>query len=874
MTAAGSAHLANSEKPDPDLGTTIPVWALALVTVQMWAGAAAGVALGAGAVLASAIALWVLATAVAGWVALHGLVRARVRPVGVAARQVVVVTALVGLLFACTATGLGAARRAARDDAPVAVLAASASVVDVEATITSDPQPVPALFPGTKPSTRVLVEVHLVKQSSQVIVGNGQVDVRGSDPAWAQLKWGDQIRATLRLAPQDRLGPTSARGSAVGAPELIAQAPVPLRAAEAMRAGLRASVAHLPPDAAGLLPGLVLGDTTALPDDLVAAMKLAGLSHLTAVSGANVAIVVATVLACARRLRVRRRYLGWLSLATIIGFVILARPQPSVLRASVTAALAVVALMAGRGVPGGLTPETAAQRLLRAAGWAGAGLRLLLVGTLLLLLVDPWLSLSWGFALSVAATAGLLLLAAPFTTATAQLTERLIRVLDGDPAAEPAPGWWPRLRHAGASVVARLLTVVLAASAVTMAAQVTTAPLITAMGAGISLAALPANLLALPAVPLATVCGVAAAALSPVAPIVAVPIATLGGLAASWIARVARWGAVLPLGKLPWPSGAPGALLLITTSVVGLLAVVVLRRAVRRAAVPRRAVVLSLALVLAAATPLARVGAGAWPPAGTLLLACDVGQGDALVLPVDAAEHEVVVVDVGPDPAALANCLRRVGVTRIRLLVLTHFHVDHIGGLDGVDLPVDGLLVSPFAQPAPGAARVRSWATQHGVPELAAEPGRRSTIGELTLLVLWPQGDPPQEGSPPNNASVVLLAERHGTRMLLCGDVEQYAQEGVLRALERTGAVEVDVLKVAHHGSAQVLPSWTARLHPRAGVISVGRHNRYGHPARSTLAELARVGTLVRRTDTDGDIAVVETNGTLTLANRIDPGAR
>jgi competence protein ComEC len=342
-----------------------------------------------------------------------------------------------------------------------------------------------------------------------------------------------------------------------------------------------------------------------------------------------------------------------------------------------------------------------------------------------------------------------------------------------------------------------------------------------------------------------------ATAVAPVSPTVAELTARVAGIPTAWIVAVARNAAALPHAAVPWPSGVGGAVLLAAGLLVGGL---VLGRAARVAGRPGRLLLLGAA-VLGIALPtllLPAVVRAGWPPPDWVMVACDVGQGDALVL--NAGGGTAVVVDAGPQPGAVDRCLRDLAVRRVALVLLTHLHADHVGGLPGVwrSRPVAALALGPLDEPVEQAARVARWARAAGTVPRRVQVGERGSVGGLNWRVVWPRRIIRGDGSVPNNASVVLIAERDGVRLLLAGDIEPDAQRALLPALDR-----VDVLKVPHHGSAYQEPRLVERTRPRVALISAGADNDYGHPASATLAQLEAAGALVLRTDRQGDLAVV-----------------
>ncbi len=622
---------------------------------------------------------------------------------------------------------------------------------------------------------------------------------------WRSLHLGETVQASGRLSPAEG-DDLAAVYLAHGEPEVLARDGPLLRGAAHVRAGIRTAVAHRPVEPRALVPALVDGDDTGLPERTATDFRTAGLTHLLAVSGTNLTLVVGALLVLARGAGVRARGLVVVGAVGVVGFVLLARPEPSVLRAAVMGSVALV----GMGSNG-------RQRGPRALGLA----------VLVLMLFDPWLAGEVGFALSVLATAGIVFLAPGWRDAMCR--------------------WLPRWAAEALSVP--------------LAAQLACTPPVAAISGQVSLVAVVANLLAAPVVAPATVLGLAAGLLSTAWAPLGRPVGTVATWCADWVIAVAHRSAALPTAAVGWPTGPLP--LLVLTLVCGWLALVLGSLLARRGwAVGTSALLLVIVLV-----PLPTPG---WPPRGWVLVACDVGQGDGLVL--DAGDGAAVVVDAGPDPDLMDGCLRRLGVRRVPLVVLTHFHADHVDGLAGVlrGRRVGAIEVTGLAEPAGGVSEVRRLAADDGVPVRVAAAGEQASVGGLRWQVIAPTGPTPADSeSPPNDASVVLLVESRGIRLLLMGDEETGSQE---RLAEVVGALHVDVLKVAHHGSSKQDPVLLAGLRARLAVISVGRHNDYGHPAPTTLRLLERAGMSVRRTDRDGDVAVVSDHG-LHVVTRPVPGA-
>ncbi|CAN5317312.1 hypothetical protein BH09ACT6_BH09ACT6_02680 [soil metagenome] len=238
------------------------------------------------------------------------------------------------------------------------------------------------------------------------------------------------------------------------------------------------------------------------------------------------------------------------------------------------------------------------------------------------------------------------------------------------------------------------------------------------------------------------------------------------------------------------------------------------------------------------------ISAGSAWPANWQIAACDIGQGDAVV--VHDADR-FALVDVGPDPALLTTCLNRLSITRIDLLVLTHYDLDHVGGLSAVLGRVSVVLLGPPEDSRDAAMADRL--AKSGAEVRHARRGDSGELGALAWNILWPPADTALRG---NDASVTI--EFTGSlRSLFLGDLGEDSQRLVMAAnvLNRE-----DVVKVAHHGSADQSEDFYQAIRATVGLVSVGANNRYGHPTDRLLAILARSGTAAYRTDLLGMIVV------------------
>lgn len=654
--------------------------------------------------------------------------------------------------------------------------------------------------PGSGRTVLARGSVDAVRVGEAVVASSGRVLLVAPAATWSRLLPGQQVTARGSLTPAHSGELIVAVLQIRAPPEAVTEPPWWQRAAQSMRESLReACAAVLGPEEAGLLPGLVVGDTTGVPHRVEEEFLDAGMSHLVAVSGANVAVVCGAVLLLLRLLRVGPRTSAAAAGLVLMGFVILVGYEPSVLRASVMGGVGLLALFLGRS-----------RSAMPALAFAVA----------VLVLVDPAMAVSFGFALSVVATGALVLL---------------------------APVWAAAMRRRGVPPgIAEGL-------AIPLAAFVVTAPIIAGMAGEVSLVTVAANVLAAPVVALATVLGFVAAVTAGVAPWLAQVCVALAGPEAGWLVLVAREAAAIPGAVISWPGGWWGGLL---AAVLCGVVVVLFRYRRFRSLIAALTVAVMVVLV-----PVTVLGPG-WPPSGWTLVACDVGQGDGFAI-ATGDPGRAVVVDTGTELGDIDRCLDRLDVDRVPLLVLSHLHADHIGGLDAVlgGRSVGAIAVGPGRSPEWAWDEVSEIAHRRGVRLVSLTAGQGLRWPRLDLRVIGPRYVAPaaeDSGTDVNNASLVIMATTPAGRVLFTGDVELAAQADLLASGEDLRA---DVLKVPHHGSRYTLPGFVAAVEPRIALISVGAANRYGHPSKATVDALRTAGATVVRTDKNGDTAIVAGHG-------------
>ncbi len=578
----------------------------------------------------------------------------------------------------------------------------------------------------------------------------------------------------------------------------LAEANFLQRLSAKIRDAFRKTAQSVGGESGALIPGLVIGDTSLESQGFVTDMRRVGLSHLTAVSGANFAIIAAFLLWLSQWIfkKVRSRLI--LTSAVLIGFIFLVRPSPSVLRASVMSAVILIAK--SRGVKADSVPSL---------GLAISSL----------ILMDPFQAIDPGFALSVAATAGILVLAPKIQS---YISDRF-----------------------GHEKFAEVM-------AIPLSATIMCTPVILAISGLFSLVSIPANILAEPVVAPITIVGFIAAIISPLVPGLSHLLLVIIKPLAQIIVWISNFASDLPVLLLP--KSYLGAAI-----AVGVIALIKLRKWLALG-------ISGCAVLIIILLP------GQWPGKYWQVANCNVGQGDGLV--INLGDSSAIVIDVGPDSKLIDGCLKDLGITKIPLLVLSHFHADHVHGLDGAlaGRRVSNIWVTNYGEPK--SERDTALLLIGNIPSHVASVGERfdfqSAKGAVSISVLWPGktieefAAIPGDGSRINNSSIALLITVGSLRIFSAGDLEPPAQEAMM-AGSKIGAV--DIYKVSHHGSSYQYPPLMSELQPRVALISVGLGNSYGHPAATTVAALAALGTIVMRTDQDGAISV---DGALKIRTKRD----
>lgn len=629
----------------------------------------------------------------------------------------------------------------------------------------------------------------------EIVVRGGQLQSGSTGLVSSRLKLqqGDCLTSVIRLKPTEWYSKYSFEGRLLETDTQIWHSE-----SNAWLNSIRANFSGVKTDSANLVAGLAIGIDQGLSKRFVLDMKTTGLTHLTAVSGANCAIIIGLVWLLLRRVRIMKPIKTVIALLSLFGYVQLVGNQPSVLRAAFMMAVVFVSLEFGRKI------------------WLP---RALLLGSFLLELIDPWMIFDYGFWLSVLATYGLIRL----TPSLASYFEKYL----------------PRSISLGL--------------AATIAAQIWCLPLLTILQGGFTTYSIFANLLVEPIVPIITVLGVLAAASSIVAPTLFDALMQVAAFFANWIVFVAQSLASAPANQLPMPSDLIG-IFIISLFVISLSAAIVQKR---------WGIAIYLAFLLptvwAAGLLKMTVASLSWPQSNWVVVSCNVGQGDALVI---RSQGKVALIDVGREDKPVDECLDRLNVKTIDLLVLTHFDADHAGGISGAikGRQISLALISGFADERPLATFDKQLLKQYAIEQKTGVPNMGGVLGDFRWTIISAMGE---AGEDSNQASLGISFVSKNLEIYTLADLDAEIQCSISN-LYSTGLPTI--VKVAHHGSADQCSLLYENLNPTIALISVGKGNGYGHPTKSALDMLSNLNVATFRTDELGSLSITQNPQSLALS--------
>jgi competence protein ComEC len=620
------------------------------------------------------------------------------------------------------------------------------------------------------------------------------------DDLRSTLKVGQRFEGAFRLKPSHRDSPKFALAQ-TGALTMLAPKVSWL---DTVRSNFTLTAKSITPDSGALVAGLAIGDDSALSGQMLTRMKTLSLTHLTAVSGANCAIVIGGVFLLLKRAGSRRFTTLSLSLLALALYVAVVGFEPSVIRAAVMAAVVLLCAFAGRRMP----PTVA-------LSWA----------VILVLSLWPGMVTSLGLWLSVVATAAILLI---------------------------APAIYKKLS-------ARMPASLALGLAVVVSAQLWCLPMLVNLSGGLPTYSILANLLAEPLVAPITVLGILALVVAMLLP----PLAAL----LYWLASFAAYGielisnlALLPAATIWWPEGALGVSLMVVT--VAALSFMIISR-MRRQAITAIALV-ALSFVSFSGSAVAR--SQNWPGNDWQVVSCDVGQGDATVIR-SSNQTMLIDVGREPEPIAQCLEALGVNQVDVLLLThFDADHVGGLAGvLERAQ--VRQALISPFDDDRPQVAVALDQLDSANVSVSTAEVGDQGTLGAAEWIVVAPEPRA-AGAEDSNDASVILRVETSQWLLLAFADAGERAQMRTVRlrnSLLNRSAGKPLIVKVSHHGSADQYAELFEDLRPEVALFSVGESNSYGHPTKRAIEIFEKAGSAIFRTDQQGAVALTFVDGSLNV---------
>ena len=582
--------------------------------------------------------------------------------------------------------------------------------------------------------------------------------------------------------------------------DVIARASPWDEACARLRARVRAAVGAAiatDPEAAAIVTAILIGDRAGLSEDLERRLQRAGTYHVIAISGGNIALFAMLAWGLARALIAARRPSIVSAMTMIAAYGLLVGAGASVGRAVIAALLFLAAALAGHRTP---------------------ALNVLAVVGIVFLVWDPLALADVGFLLSFGATAGILI-------ATPAWLSR----------ADP----WPRAAK-------MTLAVVLA----TVAAEIVLLPIQAAAFHRVTVAGLALNLVAIPAMSVVQIAGMALVLFDAADMRAALGIAAAAARAAAR-ALADSAGLVDLVPALAWRVATPPPWL----SAIYAAACLLLAWRPR----PRLTRGVAAAALLGGAAIAVSAPARAISDSRLRLTMFDVGQAESIVLRFPSGRS--VLVDAAGPPGrfdiadrVLVPALLARGVMRLDALVLTHPDLDHLGGAVGVVADLHPARLLEGVVPARHVERqaLATTAARAGLSIESLRAGGSLLIDGVRINVLHPPPPEWERQRARNDDSLVLEVIFGAVAIILTGDAGEAVEPGVAAALS---PARVRILKAGHHGSrTSTSPAFLDAVRPQAALISAGRGNMYGHPSPVVTDRLHAAGAAVFRTDRDGQI--------------------
>ncbi len=620
----------------------------------------------------------------------------------------------------------------------------------------------------------------------------------------------------------------------------------------------------------GVLRAMLLGDRSFLERSESTDFQKTGVFHVLVVAGLHVGAIAVFLFWIGRALRFTPVWTALTTLTVLFAYVAVVEQRPPVIRAALMTAIVVLGGLFFRRLD-----------LLNSAGIAG----------LVLLIAKPAAVRDSSFQLTFLAIGCIAGLAAPWLEKRVQPYVKALRAwrdVTGDAAHEPraaqfridlrATARWisahapRRVGKPAGEALARAIGLSLRVwelLVITLALQIGMLPLMARDFHRVTLSAPLVNLAAVPVtgvvVPLGFLTLGGGLLSTSLGKLLVVPLTCLTMALVhivQWFAHVSGWSYRIP---------APPAWLVVVFLAAGVFLAVTARISKPwRGWVSRCAAgVLAASALTIAISPFAP----RWSDGKLELTVLDVGQGDSLF--VVSPHGRTMLIDGGgafggftgreehngidPGEDAVSPYLWSRGFQKLDVVVLTHAHQDHIGGLTAIleNFRVGTLWVGREVE-SPALANLEKVARERKTLIVHEIRGNAFSWDGVEAQFLWPEIPPEEVGSSPKNNDSLMLRLKYGERtLMLPGDAEKQAESAVLDENGET-ALRADVLKVGHHGSKNsTMPKFLAAVHPRVAVISAGEDNPYGHPSPELLERLTAAGLRILRTDRDGAVHVL-----------------